>query len=125
MKLYDLYWFIGTFLVVYLFYLFHYVIGKKKKYNPNKVPLELVFLIKKYRLDISNINYKKIMNTIGLVCAFDISFTSTFMFCFVKNTYLAILVGGIMIIPLIIITFGYVGKFYEKEGRKENGNKKD
>ena len=125
MKLYDLYWFIGTFLVVYLFYLFHYIVGKKKKYDPNKVPLELVFLINKYRLDMKNINYKKIMNTIGIVCAFDIAFTSTFMFCFVKNIYLAIFIGALMLIPLIIISFGFIGKFYGKKKKKENGNKKD
>ena len=125
MKIYDLYWFIGTFLVVYLFYLFHYIVGKNKKYNQNKVPQELAFLIRKYRLDMKKISYKKIMNTIGLICAFDVAFTSTFMFCFVKNTYLAIFVGAIMLIPLIIITFGFIGNYYEKRGMIINGNKKN
>ena len=125
MKIYDLYWFIGTFLVVYLFYLFHYVIGKKKKYDSRKAPQELLFLLRKYKLDIKKINYKKIMNQIGLICAFDIAFTSTFMFTFVKNIYLSILIGALMLIPLIIITFDLLGKFYIKKGKIENGNKKD
>ncbi len=125
MKIYDLYWFIGIFLIVYLFYLFHYVVGKKKKYNPNKVPQELIFLIRKYKLDIKKINYKKIMNQIGLVCAFDIAFTSTFMFMFVKNTILSIFIGGVMLIPLIIITFDILGRIYKKKGLVKNGNKKD
>ena len=125
MKIYDLYWFIGTFLVVYLFYLFHYVIGKKKKYDSRKAPQELLFLLRKYKLDIKKINYKKIMNQIGLICAFDIAFTSTFMFTFVKNIYLSILIGAVMLIPLIIITFDLLGKFYIKKGKIENGNKKD
>ena len=125
MKIYDLYWFIGTFLVVYLFYLFHYVIGKKKKYNPDKVPQELLYLIRKYKLDMKEINYKKVMNQIGLICAFDIAFTSTFMFMFVKKIYFSILIGAVMLVPLIIITFDLLGRYYLKKGRKENGNKKD
>ena len=55
MKLFDLYWFIGTFLVVYIFYLSIYVIPKKRKYDYNKVPQELAYLIRKYRLDMSKI----------------------------------------------------------------------
>lgn len=125
MNYYDLLWFIGTFLVVYLFYLISYVLKKNKKYDPNKVPGELAFLIRKYRLDMKKISYKKIMNQIGLVCAFDIAFTSTFMFTFIKNIYLAIFIGGIMLIPLIIITFGFIGKYYKKKGLIINGNKKN
>ncbi|MBQ8891833.1 MAG: hypothetical protein IJ068_03100 [Bacilli bacterium] len=125
MKIYDLYWFIGTFLVVYLFYLFHYVIGKKKKYNPDKVPQELLYLIRKYKLDMKEINYKKVMNQIGLICAFDIAFTSTFMFMFVKKIYFSILIGAVMLVPLIIITFDLLGRYYKKKGIDNNGNKKD
>ena len=125
MKLYDVYWFIGTFLVVYLFYLFHYVIGKKKKYNKDKVPQELLYLIRKYKLDMKEINYKKVMNQIGLICAFDIAFTSTFMFMYVKKIYFSILIGAVMLVPLIIITFDLLGRYYLRKGKKENGNKKD
>lgn len=125
MNYYDLVWFLGTFLIIYLFYLFLYVLKKKKKYDPNKVPQELAFLIRRYRLDMKKINYKKIMNQIGIVCAFDIAFTSTFMFAFIKNIYLAIFIGGVMFIPLIIITFGFIGKYYEKRGLIVNGNKKN
>ena len=125
MNLFDLFWFLGTFIVVYMFYLFSYVFNKKKKYDPNKVPQELAFLIRKYRLDMKKINYKKIMNQIGIICAFDIAFTCTFMFAFIKNVYLAIFIGALMLIPLIIITFGFLGKYYERRGMIINGNKKN
>ena len=125
MKLIDLFWFIGTFLVIYLFYLFSYVIGKKKKYNKNKVPIELSYLIRKYRLDIRKINYKKIMNEIGLISSFDIAFTATFMFVFVKNIYLSIILGMVVIFPLIIITFNILGSIYRKKGLVIDGNKKN
>ena len=125
MKLLDLYWFIGTFVIIYLFYLFSYVIGKKKKYNKKKVPIELSYLIKKYRLDIKKLNYKKIMNEIALISSFDIAFTATFMFVFVKNIYLSIILGMIIIFPLIIITFNILGSIYKKKGLIIDGNKKN
>ena len=124
MGLSDLYWFLGTFVVVYLLYLFLLVL-KRKELNPDKVPVELRFLIKKYRLDMSSIKYRSIMNKIGLVSAFDIAFTSTFVFAFIKNDYVAILVGAIMLIPLIFITFNFIGVYYEKKGNVLNGNKKN
>ena len=125
MNISDLIWFGVTFLIVYMFYLFSYVFRKKVKYNPNKVPGELGYLIRKYRLDMKKINFKKIMNQIGLICSFNIAFTATFMFAYIKNIYLAIFIGAIMLIPLIIITFGFLGKYYEKRGMITNGNKKN
>ena len=125
MKLEDLYWFLGTFLLVYIIYLFLYVIGKNKKYNKDKVPIELIYLIRRYRLDIEKISYKKIMNQIGIISAFDIAFTATLLFRYVKNIYLSILVGAVMIVPLIIITFNLLGKIYVKKGKIKDGNKKN
>lgn len=125
MKLIDLYWFLGTFVIIYLFYIFTYVIGKKKKFNKNKVPIELGYLVKKYRLNMNKISYKQIMNQIGLISAFDIAFTATFIFVFVKNIYLSIIIGAILIVPLIMITFNILGSFYKKKGLIENGNKKN
>ena len=125
MKLSDLYWFIITFMIVYLYYLLRYIIGKKKKYDVNRVPQELLYLIYKYRLDMSKIKYKKIMNQIGIVCAFDMAFTSTFIFKFIKNIYVGMLIGAVVLFLLIYITFGYIGKYYKKKGLIKNGNIKD
>lgn len=123
MKLENLIWFIGSFIAVYLFYFFYQIF--KKEYNNLKVPIELVYLIKKYNLDMSKIKYRRIMNKIGLISAFDIAFTSTFILAFIKNIYLAILIGAVMLIPLILITFNYIGKYYVKKGCVLNGNKKN
>jgi len=120
MELVDLYWFIITFIIVYLFYLISFVF-KKQEFNPEKIPVELHFLIKKYKLDMKKIKYKSIMNIIGLVSAFDVSFTATFVFKFIKNIYIAIIVGAIMLIPLIFITFNFIGSYYRKKGMIKNG----
>ena len=124
MNLEDLWWFLGIFLVIYIFYLIFGVL-KRKKFNIDKIPVELRFLIKKYHLDMSKINYRSIMNMIGLASSFVISFTATFIFKYIKNELLMILIGGLMIIPLIFITFNFIGLYYKKKGCVTNGNKKN
>ena len=124
MELKDLIWFIGTFIIVYLFYFFWQVF-KKKKLNPKKVPVELMYLMKKYRLDMSRINYSGLMQRIAIVSAFDIAFTATFVMKFIKNVYLAIIIGAIILIPLIVITFNFIGIYYVRKGLILNGNKKN
>ncbi len=124
MNLNDLYWFLGVYLVVYLFYLFFSVL-KRKKLDVNKIPVELKLLIKKYRLDMSKINYRGIMNRIALVSSFDIAFVATFIFKFIESVFWAIVVGAIMIVPVILITFNFIGLYYTKKGCVVNGNKKN
>lgn len=124
MNLEDLWWFLGIFLVIYIFYLIFGVL-KRKKFNVDKIPVELRFLIKRYHLDMSKINYRSIMNMIGLASSFVISFTATFIFKYIKNELLMILIGGLMIIPLIFITFNFIGLYYKKKGCVTNGNKKN
>ena len=120
----DLIWFLGTFLVVYLFYFFFQIL-RHKKINKKKVPVELLYLIKKYNLDINKIKYTSIMQRIALVSAFDIAFIGTFVMRFIKNIYLAIILGGVLFIPLIMITYGFIGRYYKKKGLIKNGNKKN
>ncbi len=124
MKLIDLYWFLGTFIVVYLFYFFFQIL-RKKKLDKNKIPVELMFLIKKYHLDMDKINYRSIMNKIALVSAFDIAFIAVFVMRFIKNIYLSILIGGVLFIPLILITYSFIGIYYKKKGLIKNGNQKN
>lgn len=122
MGLNDLYWFLGAYLVIYLFYLVFLVL-KRKKLNPDKIPVELRLLMNKYHLDMSKISYRGIMNRIALVSSFDIAFASTFVFRFIKNRYLALVIGTSMLVPLILITFSFIGKYYVKKGCVVNGNK--
>lgn len=73
----------------------------------------------------TKINYKSIMNKIGLISAFNISFTTTFVFKFIENIYLKVLFGMLMLIPLIFITYNLIGNFYVKKGMIKNGNKEN
>ena len=115
----DLIWFLGTFIVVYLFYFFFQIL-RHKKINKQKVPIELLYLIKKYKLDIDKIKYTSIMNKIAIVSAFDIAFIATFVMKYIKNIYLAIIIGGVLFIPLIMITYTFIGNYYKNKGLIKN-----
>lgn len=121
--IFNLYWFIGAFITVYLLYLIFYII-RYKEYDEKKGTIEVVFLIKRYKLDMKKIHYRVFLNIIGLVAAFDIAFVSTFITLFIKNIYLSLIIGGIMLVPVIIITFGFVGKYYVKKGFVKNDKHK-
>ena len=56
------------------------------------------------------------MNKIALVSSFDIAFIAMFVIHFVNNTYLAILLGGVLFIPIIMITYSFIGFYYKKKG---------
>ena len=93
--------------------------------NKKRVPVELLLLIKKYRLDMDKINYRSIMNKIALVSAFDIAFIAVFVMKFIDNIYLSIIVGGVFFIPLLLITYNFIGKYYVRKGLITNGNKEN
>ena len=65
--------------------------------DKKRVPVELLLLIKKYKLDIDKINYRSIMNKIALVSAFDIAFIAVFVMKFIENVYLSIIIGGVYV----------------------------
>lgn len=93
--------------------------------DKKRVPVELLLLIKKYKLDIDKINYRSIMNKIALVSAFDIAFIAVFVMKFIENVYLSIIIGGVLFIPLILITYNFIGIYYVRKGMIKNGNKKN
>ncbi len=123
MNLSDLYWFIATFIIIYLFYFFYQI--RKKEFNQNKIPVELMFLLKRYRLDMSKIKYSSIMQKIAIVSAFDIAFTATVALKINVNIYLQVLISVLILIPLILITYTFIGLYYKKRGLVINGNKKN
>lgn len=89
-----------------------------KKKN-DKYSVELIYIINKYKLDLNKINIKKLLRIICIVSSIDISFT-VLVIDIINNIYLQILIGFIFIIPLIIITFGYIGNYYSKKGMIKN-----
>ena len=105
--------FVISFLIVYLFYLFT-VILQTKRYDKFKKSNQVMYFVNKYKINIDKLNMKKFTNILGLTNALIISiaFTATFL---VKNIFLQLLVGLIVLIPLIFIFYGLIGNYLKKE----------
>ena len=109
--------FIAAFLIVYLFY-FLTVILQKKKYDKFKKSNQVMYFVKKYKLDINQINIKKFIHIISftnsLIIAF--AFLATFL---VENILLQLLIGLIVLIPLILISYSLIGNYLKRSVNNE------
>jgi len=95
--------FVISFIIIYFVYS-TFVIKRKKKYNPNKVPMEMKFLIQKYKLDMDKINYLELVDRVSLWTSILLQFMS----------------GFFLLILFILIGYHIIGKYYQKKlGKKE------
>ena len=104
--------FIISFLIVYLFYLLT-VILQTKKYEKFKKSNQVLYFVKKYKIDINKINMKKFTNLLALSNSLIISiaFCATFL---VDNFILLLLIGLIVLIPLIFIFYKLLGNYLKR-----------
>ena len=115
----ELILFIMTFLLVVIIYEL-FLVRKAKKDKRRKKPIEVNYLIGKYNLDINKLNYRRLLNIISVVSAFDISLVVTIVSLF-NNFLFQLLVGFVLIMLLIIVSYDIVGRIYKKKGCYKNG----
>jgi len=106
--------FVGVFIINYILF-----VRKNKKYNKNKVPLELLYLVRVYGLDIKKINYKKFIWAYSFINTFIITTVYILITYLLDKLLLQIIVGIVLLVLLIIICYGLLGRYYmKKEGEK-------
>ncbi len=106
-----------TFVTIYLLYLI-FVINKKNKLEKFEKSMYVNFLVSISKINIKNINMKKLAHVLALSNSFIISFT-VFVIEYIDKFILKLLVGFVLIIPLLYITYFIIGKIYKgKEKRK-------
>ena len=115
----ELVLFIMTFLLIYIIYEL-FLVRKAKKDKRRKKPVEVNYLIGKYNLDINKLNYKRLLNIISAVSAFDISLVVTIV-SLLDSFYLQLLIGFVLIMLLILVSYDIVGRIYKKKGCCKNG----
>ena len=105
--------FIISFLIVYLFYLFT-VILQTKRYDKFKKSNQVMYFVKKYKINVNKLNMKKFTNILGLTNSLIISiaFTMTYL---VDNLILQLLIGLIVLIPLIFIFYSLIGNYLKRK----------
>lgn len=105
--------FIIVFLLVYaIYYIFN--IKNMKKYNRNKLPVNIKYLVYKYKLDIVKIGYKRVFKTLilcdSLIVASLFSLTK-----FINVTYIRLIVSFILVFPLFAGVYHLIAMYYKKE----------
>ncbi len=109
--------FIIAFLIVYLFYFFT-VILQKKRYDKFKSSNQVMYFVKKYQLDVDKINIKEFIYIISFTNSLIIAlaFLATFL---VENFLLQLLLGLLVLIPLILISYSLIGKHLKRSVKNE------
>ena len=107
--------FIMTYIVVFFIYQV-FIVSKAKRRNSKKRPMEVNYLIKKYNIDINKLDYKNFLMTISLVSSLDISIIVTVALLF-DNYLLQVIFIFLLVIPVIMISYSFIGKYYKKEER--------
>ena len=111
------------FVIVYVIvFLLNYLIFVRKKttYNPNRVPVEFYYLVSLYKLNQKKINYKRFVYASALINTFIIVTTYMIVYRLLNKWVWQLLVGIVIILLLIIICYGLLGRYYQKRGMKKN-----
>lgn len=91
--------------------------GKKKEIDQAKYPAEVELFIYKYKIDLKKVNFRAMLKILGFVCSIDIAFMVTVLsFINTDNTWVLIGIGAIMVIPVILISFSLLGRYFKKKG---------
>lgn len=108
-----------AYVLVFILYFLIFV-RKKTKYNKNKVPVEFYYLISLYRLNQKEINYKKFIYATAFINTFIIVTTYIIISRLLNKWLWQLLLGIVIIVLLIIICYGILGRYYKKRGKKKN-----
>lgn len=109
-------------LIVYtLIWLFNYLIFVKgnKKLKKNDMPLELIYLSTIYDIDPYKINFHKFQIAYCFINAFIITTTYLLVIYLLESMVLRILFGLAIVVLLIIICYGLLGRYYMYKQSKE------
>ncbi len=108
--------FLIVFIICYILY-FIFVISNKKnsKYKAKKPRVEDAFLTFKYKIDFKKVNYKKYLHLTSLVNSFIIALCLELV-QIVNGLFFQILLSFVFLVPLILITYSIIGKYYQKKG---------
>lgn len=87
--------------------------GKKKNKNSDDdVPLELVYLTGIYGIDPKNVNKRGFRFAYSIINSFVISTTYIISVYLVKNVILKVCIAIVVLILLIIVCYGLLGRYY-------------
>lgn len=87
--------------------------GKRKKQK--KELIEIRYLVYKYGLDLKKVNYNQLLQIVALTSSIDITIIVTIIAAF-DNYLLSLALCLVLSVPIIILSYWFVFKFYKKRG---------
>ncbi|MCI5789304.1 MAG: hypothetical protein MR031_01240 [Tenericutes bacterium] len=124
----QVFYFIICYILTFLLYLIFVILPrfrylKKKKNNKvkkeRKEPVEVRYLVTRYRLNLDKVDYKKLLMIISLVSSLDISIAVS-VSLLVDAYFLQLAVAFLLLVPLIFISYHFIYKYYLKKGMIKN-----
>ena len=109
-------WFLISFIIIYLFY-FVTVILQKKKYEKFKSSNQVLYFVKKYKIDVKKLNISKFVKIISFTNSLIIAITFTIA-TITDNFILILLIGFITLLPLMLLSYHIIGLYLKKEENK-------
>lgn len=106
--------FFMDFIFIYIIYRL-FIVKNAKRRNSKKKPIEVRYLVNRYKLDLERINYKLLLQCISIVSSFDISLLLSISFIFDDYFYRIIFIMLLMI-PIILLSYHIVGVYYIRKG---------
>ena len=108
-----------VFVLVWLFNYFFFV-RRMKKFKKNDMPLELTYLAKVCDINPSKVDYHKFQITYCFINSFIITADYLLVVHLVKTKILKIILGIVLVILLIIVCYGLLGRYYKMKERKKD-----
>lgn len=114
----DVVLFILSFVFIFVIYEIFIVSKAKKnekKKKENKQPMEVKYLVTKYKLDLKKNDYHKLLHVCAFVSSFDMALIVTLAMLF-DNYLLQLLVVLVLVVPVILVSYHFVYLVYKKRG---------
>lgn len=108
-----------VFVLVFLFNYFVFV-RKTKKLKKDEMPLELVYLSGIYGINPKLISFRRFQYAYSLINSFIITTTYLIVIYLIKTMIMRVVLGIVMLILLIIICYGLLGRYYLYREEKIN-----
>lgn len=108
-----------VFVLVFLFNYFVFV-RKTKKLKKDEMPLELVYLSGIYDINPKLISFRRFQYAYSLINSFIITTTYLIVIYLIKTMIMRVVLGIVMLILLIIICYGLLGRYYLYREEKIN-----
>lgn len=102
-------------LVIYEIFIVSKAKKNEKKKIENKQPVEVKYLMAKYKLNLKKINYHELLHVCALVSSFDMALIVSLAHLF-ENSFLQILLILVLVVPVILVSYHIVYLVYKKRG---------